>query len=104
MIFIKRKNSKKLEIKYNINSGIPFKWEYEILDNDIVEFINKKTVGEKTKEPICGGSLTIYYYFKGIKKGNTVMKFRLINFADNYIEREEEYNISVDKNLNLKII
>ena len=106
MSLFKKKNnsSKKIEISYDISSGIPFRWEYEIEDNTIVELIKKETKGEKTKEPICGGKLTIKYIFKGIKEGKTKIIFKLVNFADNYIDREEVYNISVDKNLNLKII
>lgn len=106
MSLFKKKNnsSKKIEISYDISSGIPFRWEYEIEDNTIVELIKKETKGEKTKEPICGGKLTIKYIFKGIKEGKTKIVFKLVNFADNYIDREEVYNISVDKNHNIKII
>ena len=104
-LFKKKNNSsKKIEISYDISSGIPFRWEYEIEDNTIVELIKKETKGEKTKEPICGGKLTIKYIFKGIKEGKTKIVFKLVNFADNYIDREEVYNISVDKNHNIKII
>ena len=106
MSLFKKKNnsSKKIEISYDISSGIPFRWEYEIEDNTIVELIKKETKGEKTKEPICGGKLTIKYIFKGIKEGKTKIVFKLVNFADNYIDREEVYNISVDNNHNIKII
>lgn len=96
--------SKKLDISYRMSSGIPFRWEYEIEDTNIVEFVSKKTVGEKTKEPICGGPITIHYYFKGKKKGNTKIIFKLVNFADNYLDKEEVYNISVDDRLNAKIV
>ena len=42
-------NSKLLEIKYSLSSGIPFKWEYEIKNNKICEFIKSESKGEKTK-------------------------------------------------------
>ena len=96
--------SKKIEISYKISSGIPFRWEYEIEDESIVKLMKKETRGEKTKVPICGGQLNIKYIFKGIKEGNTRIIFKLVNFADNYIDREEEYKVSVDEKHNIKII
>ena len=35
-------NSKLLEIKYTISSGIPFKWEYEIENKQICEYIKSE--------------------------------------------------------------
>ena len=107
MFFFKNKNkniSKTLEISYQMNSGIPFKWEFKIKNNKIVEFVKQEVIGEKTKEPICGGNITIKYIFKGIKPGKTKIIFKLVNFADNYTQREEEYNIQVDNSLNIKTI
>ena len=106
MSLFKKKNnsSKKIEISYDISSGIPFRWEYEIEDNTIVELIKKETKGEKTKEPICGGKLTIKYIFKGIKNGKTKIIFKLVNFSDNHIEREEKYDVSVDEKLNIFLL
>ena len=93
----KKKKSKNLEIVYDINAGIPFRWEYEIEDNTICEFVESKSVGEKAKEPICGGKVEISYIFRGLKSGKTRINFKLINFADNYLSRIDEYNIKVDK-------
>ena len=96
--------SKKLEISYEMSSGIPFRWEYEIKDEKIVEFVKREVKGEKTKRPICGGPITIKYIFKGIKEGKTKIIFKLVNFTDNHIERKEEYKVSVDEKLNINII
>ena len=105
MLFSKKnKKSKKLEISYKMSSGIPFKWEYEIIDETIVEFVKKEVKGEKTKRPICGGPITIYYYFKGLKEGKTKIVFKLVNLTNNSLEKEEEYNISVDEKLNIALI
>ena len=35
----KKENSKETEITKVISAGIPFRWEYEINDQDIVEFV-----------------------------------------------------------------
>ena len=96
-------NSKLLEIKYNLSSGIPFKWEYKIENNEICEFIKCESKGEKTKEPICGGNVETSYYFKGIKKGKTSILFKCINYADNYQIKTDEYKILVDESLNIII-
>ena len=96
-------NSKLLEIKYNLSSGIPFKWEYKIENNEICEFIKCESKGEKTKEPICGGNVETSYYFKGIRKGKTSIFFKCRNFVDNYQTKIDEYKILVDDNLNITI-
>ena len=88
-------NSKLLEIKYSLSSGIPFKWEYEIKNNKICEFIKS--------ESICGGNVETSYYFKGIKKGKTSILFKCINYADNYQIKTDEYKILVDESLNIII-
>ena len=100
----KKTNSKLIEIKYEISSGIPFKWEYEIENNKICEFVKKESKAEKTKVPICGGNVEKIYYFKGLKKGNTTIFFKCINFADNYQSAIDEYKVNVDDNLNINII
>ena len=45
----KKTNSKLIEIKYEISSGIPFKWEYEIENNKICEFVKKNPKQKKLK-------------------------------------------------------
>ena len=96
--------SKLLEIKYENSSGIPFRWEYEIENKEICEFVKFKKQGEKTKRPICGGSIEKTYYFKGIKEGTTKIIFKHINFADNYLSEINEYTIEVDSKLNISIL
>lgn len=101
---LKNKKTKKLEIVYDMNSGIPFRWEYEIKDNTICEFVESKSVGEKTKVPICGGKVETTYIFKGLKEGKTKIIFKLVNFADNYLSEINEYNIEVDKDNNITLL
>ncbi len=103
-IFNRKKKENLFEIKYEMSSGIPFKWEHEIEDKEICEFVKKEVTGEKTKEPICGGPIEITYYFKGLKEGTTKIIFKYINFADNYVSEINEYQISVDKELIITLI
>ena len=100
----KKENSNFLEIKYDLSSGIPFRWEYEIENNKICEFVKSESKGEETKEPICGGNVETKYYFKGIKPGKTKIIFKCINFADNYQSKTDEYKVLVDDNLNITLI
>lgn len=94
------KNKNQLIISYRMSSGIPFRWEYEILNNKVIEFVRKDIIGGNSKIT-CGGPITINYIFKGLKKGKTTILFRYVNFADNYIDQEEKYEIIVDDNLNV---
>lgn len=92
-----------LKISYRMSSGIPFRWEYEIKDESVVEFDRKETVGEKGNDKICGGPITINYYFKGLKEGKTKIIFKYVNFADNYTDSVEEYNVIVDKDNSIRL-
>lgn len=98
-----KEESNVLIIKKDISSGIPFRWEFEIENKDICEYIKKESKGEKTKEPLCGGKIETIYCFKGIKEGTTKIIFKYKNFADNYISQIEEYKVVVDNQLKIKI-
>lgn len=100
----KKKNQNILEIKYDISSGIPFRWEYEIENKKICELTKSTAKGEKTKEPICGGNVETTYFFKGLKRGITIIRFKLINIGDGYISKIDEYKIEVDENLKINLI
>ncbi len=107
MYLFNKKDKKKdnlLEIKYNLSSGIPFRWEFEIENSKVCDFVKRESNAEKTKEPICGGNVETNYYFKGLKKGKTTIIFKCINFADNYLSEIHEYKVMVDDNLNISLI
>ena len=88
-------------IKLKTNAGIPYTWKYEIEDEEIVKYIGKK---EKIKHKNMTGSETeLYYKFKGLKKGETIVTFNFVNFVDNKAEKTEKYKVKVDKNLNVII-
>ena len=99
----REEKEKYLTLKKDMSSGIPFKWEFEIEEEDICQYVKKEIEGEKTKEPICGGKIETIYYFKGIKEGTTKIIFKYKNFADNYISQIEEYKVVVDNQLKIKI-
>ena len=93
-----------LEITYQKSSGIPFRWEYEIENTKICEFVECKEKRNKVNKSICGGIVETTYYFKGIKKGQTKIIFKYINIADNYLSQINEYRVIVDEELNINII
>lgn len=102
--FLKKKDSNLLEIKYNMSSGIPFKWEWEVEDQTICNLVKCTSHGERAKEPICGGKVETTYFFQGFKPGTTKIIFKCINIADNYLSKIDEYTVTVEKNLKIKLV
>lgn len=99
------KNSKELEITKEINAGIPFKWEYEIEDPAIVEFVKSYVVKDENKGAIVGAKVYTNYVFKGIKEGKTHITFKFVSITgEDYPPIEETYTIRVDKELNISLI
>ena len=102
--FIKKKKDPNiLEIKYNLSSGIPFKWEWEVEDQTICNLVKCTSHGEQSKEPICGGKVETTYFFQGLKSGTTKIIFKCINFADNVVSEIDEYTVTVDQKLKIKL-
>lgn len=93
-------NDKTAEIVLEINGGIPYNWTYTIGDNSIVKY---KNVEEKTPDTM-GGSIEQHYIFEGLKKGKTTIKFELKSITDDTIDQTKNYDVIVDKNLNITII
>ena len=105
MFFSKRKKAKKLELVYKISAGIPFKWEFEIKDKDIVEFVKSYVVRDDNKGALVGAHVYTKYIFKGIKEGNTTISFRLVSITGEHgIQNEDKYMVMVDKNMNISLI
>lgn len=106
IIFFKLKEnaSKKLELTYEINAGIPFRWEYEIKDSTIAAFEKSYVVKDENKGGLVGGKVATNYVFKGLKKGKTIITFKFVNFTTNKVEKEEKHNVKVDDNLNISLV
>lgn len=106
-IFLKKheESSKKLELTYEINAGIPFRWEYEIEDEDIVEFVGTKVIRDDNKGGKVGGSVYTNYIFKGKKEGTTTITFKMVSITDdNYDGTVEKNTVKVDKDLNISLV
>ena len=100
-----KKNLKELEITKEINAGIPFKWEYEIKDSDIIEFSNSYVLRDDNTGGKVGASVYTNYVFKGLKAGETTITFRMVSITNEYEPTDEVvYNIKVDNELNIYLI
>ena len=100
----KKNSSKEIEITKVISAGIPFRWEYEIKDKDIVEFVRSYVVKDENTGGKVGAKVHTNYVFKGLKEGNTDITFRVVSITNEYEPYDETvYHINVDKDLNIKI-
>jgi len=95
--------NKQLELTYTTNGGVPYKWEYEISDTSIVEFVKSYVIEDKN-DGMVGVPISTNYVFKGLKKGDTTIIFRYVSIIDGSIDKEEKINVKVDKNKNLSLV
>ena len=99
------KSHKQLELTYEINAGIPFRWEFEIEDESIVEFKKSYVIRDDNKGGLVGGKIVTNYVFVGKKEGVTNVTFKYVNFTDdNYPTKEEVHKIKVDKDKNISLV
>ena len=96
--------SKRIELTYKSNGGVPFKWEYVIEDPTIVEFVKSYELKNENKGAIAGAPIYTNYVFKGLKEGTTTITFRYVSITDGHVAKEEINNIAVDKNKNIAIV
>ena len=101
----KDNNSKVLELTYEINAGIPFKWEYEIEDESIVKFVKSYVVKDENTGAKTGASVYTNYVFEGLKEGTTTITFKTVSITSEYPDSNIEKNIvKVDKDLNISLV
>lgn len=96
--------SKELELTYKTNGGVPYRWEYKIEDESIVEFVRNKDITSEEDKKLDGGPVYINYIFRGLKEGKTTITFKYVNIVDNSIEREEKVTVKVDKYKNISLV
>ena len=96
--------NKQLELTYTTNGGVPYKWEYEISDNSIIEFVKSYEIENQNKDGMVGAPISTNYVFKGLKKGKATITFRYVSIIDGSISKEEIVNVKVDKNKNISLL
>ena len=96
------KNPKELELTYEISAGIPFKWDFEIEDEDVVQFVRSYVVKDENVGGLVGGKITRNYVFKGLKEGETSVTFKFVSITGEHEDGlHEKHIIKVDKDLNI---
>lgn len=98
------KSSRQIELTQKTNAGVPYEWEYEIENENIVKFVKKYTIEVNKNEQLEGGALSVNYVFKGNKKGITTVTFRYRNITTNKVEKESVYKLKVDKYKRISLI
>ena len=96
--------NRNIEITVKDNAGIPYKWEYEIEDESIVQYERDYVFEEYNNSNIVGGVVYRNYVFKGVKKGDTVVKLKKVNIVDGRVAEEKEYKLKVDKKNNVTLV
>ena len=104
VVLIKDK-PKDLKLTYEINAGIPFKWEYEIEDDSIVGFVKSYVVQDDNTGGKVGAPIYTNYVFRGLKEGTTTITFKVVSITGEYPDSNIEKNIvKVDKDLNVILV
>ena len=104
VVVLNIKSNKQLELTYDINAGIPFKWEVEVEDESIVKYVKNYVIEDENKGGLVGGKISRNYVFRGLKKGTTTIVFKYVNFTDGRVEKEEKHRVKVDKDLNISLV
>ena len=100
-VVLNNDSTKELELTYEINAGIPFKWEWEIENEEIAEFVKSYVVRDDNKGGIVGASVYTNYVFKGLKEGSTKITFKYVNFTTGEVFEEKTHVVKVDKDNNI---
>ena len=90
-----------IEIVMGIATATDRSLEYEIEDENVIKFDHKETKSNAKKDEV-GGTKKEQYYFVGINEGSTKVTFIKKDIGGE-ISGEYEYEVTVDKNLNVKV-
>ena len=93
------KRNKTETIKLESILNVPSTWEFIIEDEHIVKIKDVLSSNNENDKKI-----ETSYTFKGVTKGNTTIVFNYTNYNTGEILESKTYNVSVDKNLNVKIV
>ena len=96
--------SKTIELTYKTNGGVPYKWEYQIEDESIAQFVEAKDITPEQEKKMVGATISTNYVFKGVKEGKTTITFKYVNIISNVVEKEEKFTVKVDKHKNISLV
>ena len=94
------KNPYEIELTLEKTAGIPFTYDYEIEDPEILKLDRNYVLKDENKNGLVGGHIYVNYVFKGLKEGKTKVRFKRTYIDDkNDVDILGEYTIIVDKDL-----
>ena len=96
--------NKKLELTVDTNGGVPYKWEYEIEDGNIVKFVNSYVIDDKNTNGKVGAKISMNYVFEGVNPGKTKIILKYVNITDNKVEKEEIFNVRVNNKKGISLL
>ena len=97
------KSKKELDIVLKTNGGVPYEWKYS-LSNDNIKLVKQYSKVKNKDKELAGGPVEIHYVFKGVKKGETKITFKYVNFVNNTESKKNIYKVKVDKNMNISYV
>ena len=92
-------NSNNNTITVTTNGGVPYSWEYNLSNENIVSI-------KKTSKPLNnndGGPVSVYFDIIPKKEGTVILTLNYTSVVDMEIIETKKYSIEVDKNLKVKI-
>lgn len=91
-------------ITLDTNGGVPYLWECEIKDNDILEYFTDEYVIKDEDKDLDGGPVQNIYYYKGLKEGETVVtcSYKSITNEDE-IAKTLEFKVKVNDKLEASV-
>ena len=99
-----KEESKDLELTYEINAGIPFKWDYEIGNDEVVSFVRSYVIKDDNVGAITGAKVYTNYVFRGLKPGETTITFKYVNFVEGYTTHIEIHTVKVDEENKVSVV
>ena len=97
-------HSNTLSLSYQTSGGVPYKWEFEISNEDIVQFVRSEEIENQNTGSIVGAPITTNYIFKGVKSGIATITFKYVSVTDNSILKEEKHTIKVGKDKSISLV
>lgn len=95
---------KTAEVVVEAQGSIPYDWDYTIEDESVVKFKElKEDENGNSEEMMIGAAKQQHYIFEGLKEGTTTIKFELKSFVSTDIAETKNFDVSVDKDLNVTI-
>lgn len=93
-------NSNNNRITVNTNGGVPYSWEYNLSNEDIVTI---KKSSKALNDETVGGLIEVYFDVIPKKEGKVFLTLNYKDIRNNTIEETKKYSIEVNQKLEVKI-